>query len=218
MDFKQNHLTQNFEASLQACGTPNFWSTPAQPASLVLNASGNRFENGGHIGGVELYFRDYTPSAMDQTGSLEANLTGNTFTNNSLSDLMMVDESRDHYNTHLIPYTSTTPPVTVHVALTGNSFQGPELTGQFTFQEFTDLYDYSTGTPLYYFHWIPHFVQNATVVIDDPESELADCAGGTRSFEYRIRQTDNDFLYWNGHALNAPIPSTGFGVPVPSCP
>jgi len=44
VDFKQNHLTQNFEASLQACGTPNFWSAPAQPASLALNVSSNRFE------------------------------------------------------------------------------------------------------------------------------------------------------------------------------
>ena|SRR5437867_275588 len=77
VDFKQNHLTQNFEASLQACGTPNFWSAPAQPASLALNVSSNRFENGGHIGEVELYIRDYTPSAMGSsspTGLLFVNV------------------------------------------------------------------------------------------------------------------------------------------------
>ena len=68
---------------------------------------------------------NFTPKALtnDETGHLEANLTANTFTNNSLSDLMIVDESHDHANTHYDqPYTSTTPPVTIHVALTRNSF------------------------------------------------------------------------------------------------
>ena len=217
LDFNRNHLTLNFEASLQVCGTPNFWSAPAQPASLVVNASGNLFENGLHLGAIELFIRDYTPSAMDQPGYLEVHLTGNTFRNNSLADLTIVDLSHDHYNTHLVSYNTKTPPVTVAVALAGNSFQGPELTAQITFQEFRDLYDYSTGEPLFYYPWIPRFVQNAAVVIDDPEHELADCTGGTRSFQYRIRQTDNDFLYWNGHSLAGAIPSTGFGVTVPPC-
>jgi hypothetical protein len=216
LDFNRNHMTMNFEASLQACGTPEFWSTPAQPASLVLNASGNRFENGLHIGAVELFIRDFTPSAMDQPGYLEAHLTGNTFRNNSLADLMVVDLVHDQINGRATPYNRMTPPVTVAVALAGNSFQGPELTAQFTFQQFTDLYD-STGTPLFDYPWIPHFVQNATMVIDDPENELADCSRGTRSFQYRIHQTDNDFLYWNGQSLAGPIPGTGFGTPVPPC-
>src|SRR5262249_12151543 len=162
--------------------------------------------------------RDYTPSAMDQPGSLDARISGNTFRNNAMADLNIVDDIHDHFNTHTVPsYKATTPPVTIRMALARNSFQGPEFAGQFTFQQFTDLYD-ADGNPLFYYPWIPHFVQNATVIIDDPESELADCASGTRSFQYRIRQTDNDFLYWNGKLLDAPFPGTGFGVTVPPCP
>src|SRR5262249_50234700 len=35
LKFKQNLFNSNFEASLQACGAPQFWSAPVQPASLV---------------------------------------------------------------------------------------------------------------------------------------------------------------------------------------
>jgi len=216
--YNRNHFSGGAEASIQACGTPEFCSAPNQPASLAVNVSGNLFENTRHISVVELYIRDYTPSAMDQPGSLDAQITGNTFRNNNMADLNIVDLSRDHLNSHWIPnYNATTPPVTVHMALARNSFQGPEFTGQFSFQEFTDLYD-ANGNPLPDYPWISHFVQNATAVIDDPENELADCANGTRAFQYRVRQTDNDFLYWNGKLLNAAFPNTGFGVTVPPCP
>jgi len=99
VDFKQNHLTQNFEASLQACGTPNFWSAPAQPASLALNVSSNRFENGGHIGGVELYIRDYTPSAMDHQAAL--NLDDTTGDHPRGADAEFVPGAGAHGRVHL---------------------------------------------------------------------------------------------------------------------
>jgi hypothetical protein len=168
---------------VQACGTPEFWSPPRQPASLILNVSGNLFENTIHIPPVELFIRDYTPSSMEQPGYLDAHITANTFRNNRMADLNIVDLVHDHLN-HPVPnYTSATPPVTIRLALAGNIFQGSELTGQFTFQQSSDLYD-SDANPLFYYPWIPHFVQNAIVVIDDPESELADCIGATRAFQY----------------------------------
>ncbi len=219
VNFSRNHGSFNEEAVIQAVGTPEFWSAPAQPASLSVNISGNLFENNPHIGPMEFFIRDYTPSAMDQPGYLDAYLSGNTFRNNAMADFSLVDLVHDHLFSHSMPkYDTTTAPVTIRLTLAGNSFQGPELTGQITFQSFNDLYD-PHGNPLFDYQWIPqNFVQNATVIINDPESELADCVGGTRGFQYRIRQGDNDFLFWNGHSLTGAIPSAGFGVTVPPCP